>query len=828
MSFCKSKGHTAFFLFFAKKSFPRFIVLFASLLFSLASESQTIGEYRTRYIDEAIYQWNIPGNWEIYNGTAWNQANAAQGFPGQYSIPPGVTVRTSSQYRYNTTTIIGNFTVNGTLTFSNTTDRTLTVNNNLSGTGSVNINQTGRSHIINLNGEFNAIGTFASTTTGVVNYGRNGNQQVFASANYGTLHISGSENKTLQGSTNVLGNLNILSGLLEAGSHNFMVSGTTIIGGEFSDLSNNGANRFVGLITINTAGKWNTLGSGNSSNLDIRGGITNNNPNLGSFLANNVEFLVENQELSGNGPMEFEGYVYIAQNRTLTNNNTSAVTIVTRLNGQVEGSIWAQGPNSHLIYLGSVVPMNIGTFDADAPGNTVQYSNIETSQPIAGTTYHNLIIGGTGTKYPNTHIVVNENLSINSGILGLTAFSYNLTVHGITNIGFNSKLDFGTTILKTVILRGNLNAPTGIIEMTGEDVPHNLYLSGESNSLGSFLTTGNSGSSVFYNRPGNQQIFPSTIYNNLIIQSGGNKSLSGYTLARTALTMTNGNILSNGNVLELGTEITNPGILNYTAGNITGQLKRWHNATGNYLFPVGTTSNDNHINLYFSSLTPGSITAEFIPNDPGSTGLPMDDIHDGLRISEQQYTDGYWLLTATGGLASSNFNIILNADGFTDFNSSARIIRRTGTAGYWTTDGVPIDPIGTNIRRNNLTSGISPSETNFGIGKIIVRITDQPDPVLNACIGSDIQFSVTAEAKGILTYQWYKVGSPDIQLSDPVKYPEYNTNTLTITNLVVGDAGEYYCTVSDVNSSVQSNNAILSIDLTSCNYLSGKHYNKLH
>jgi hypothetical protein len=282
-------------------------------------------------------------------------------------------------------------------------------------------------------------------------------------------------------------------------------------------------------------------------------------------------------------------------------------------------------------------------------------------------------------------------------------------------------------------------------------------------------------------------------------------------LVRTSLTMTDGNIITNVNDFELGTSTSNPGTLIHTSGNIIGKFQRWHNTTStNYLFPVGTVLNSNHLTLNFQNLTNGSLIAEFISNNPGGD-FPINDIHDNLVISEQ-YSDGYWVITADDGLATSDFNISLNADGFADFNSSARIIRRTGAAGAWTTDGTPVAPVITVISRNNLTSGISTLETHFGIGKIIVRIIDQPDDVLDACIGSDVQFSVTAEGAGPLSYQWYKVGSPDIQLVESAKYENVTSAALTIKDLVTGDAGEYYCIVNDANTSVQSNNAALGID----------------
>jgi hypothetical protein len=79
------------------------------------------------------------------------------------------------------------------------------------------------------------------------------------------------------------------------------------------------------------------------------------------------------------------------------------------------------------------------------------------------------------------------------------------------------------------------------------------------------------------------------------------------------------------------------------------------------------------------------------------------------------------------------------------------------------------------------------------------------DPVLNAVTpalitvdGDGTQsavFSVTGA--NIIGYQWYKISSPDIQLTESAKYAGVTTDSLTINTVDLADEGYYYCVVSN-------------------------------
>ncbi|MDT8402753.1 MAG: hypothetical protein RQ743_13770, partial [Bacteroidales bacterium] len=80
----------------------------------------------------------------------------------------------------------------------------------------------------------------------------------------------------------------------------------------------------------------------------------------------------------------------------------------------------------------------------------------------------------------------------------------------------------------------------------------------------------------------------------------------------------------------------------YTSGRIIGRFKRQIGTGDNYLFPIGTDVTYNAVNVDPNVIAPGSITqgsvlAEFISEDPGDAGLPVQD--DSVEIFDV-YADG--------------------------------------------------------------------------------------------------------------------------------------------------------------------------------------------
>jgi hypothetical protein len=311
----------------------------------------------------------------------------------------------------------------------------------------------------------------------------------------------------------------------------------------------------------------------------------------------------------------------------------------------------------------------------------------------------------------------------------------------------------------TLSVRHNLNITTGILDASS----NSLSVGGNWLNTGSFnpgtgTVTFNGTYQTLTNANGEQ-------FNNLEVANNTNLVLNNNAIAANTLKFTSGTVTSGINKLIVGSGISSPGNLQYTSGRVIGYLERWITGTGNYLFPVGTSSNLESATLNINSgIVPGSVICSFVSGNPGNGGLPLTE--SGVTISKQ-YPEGYWSLSAANSFAVADYNVALSANGFSTyyFNSDVRVIKRTNNGG-WTLDGTHANASFPNVYRNNLTGGISVSGTQFGLGSMdCIGGTIGDNEFI--CYNDDVTpFSSIIPAKGgdgNFTYTW-----------------QYSTNTAAI------------------------------------------------
>jgi hypothetical protein len=128
--------------------------------------------------------------------------------------------------------ITGTLSVNSsTLAFNAAAARTIAVTGNLSGDGTIDMSSGSRTHILNLGGATNSIGTLTTAAVAsVINYNRAGDQTIFGSANYRNLTISGGSNKSLQASVTMGGTLTMTLGKIILGTNDLTLTSATAIG----------------------------------------------------------------------------------------------------------------------------------------------------------------------------------------------------------------------------------------------------------------------------------------------------------------------------------------------------------------------------------------------------------------------------------------------------------------------------------------------------------------------------------------------------------------------------------------------------------------------
>ena len=304
---------------------------------------------------------------------------------------------------------------------------------------------------------------------------------------------------------------------------------------------------------------------------------------------------------------------------------------------------------------------------------------------------------------------------------------------------------------------------------------------------------------VIYNGSAVQTITDYAYYNLETDNSSGLTLTTDITVSNS-LTLTSGDITTGSNTLILSNSTS--ANLVYTSGTITGNLQRAINTpTGTeYLFPVGTASNTNPLKITFTNLSAGDLTLSFQEADIGTSGLPLNDA--GVSIIDR-FSEGYWTLIASGGLASTDYDVTLDYTGFTGVSNGSRIIKRTA-GGNLTVDGTHGTVSSPEISRTSL-SDISTTSTDLAIGKSGLSISSHPDNYS----GCAPVFSVVASGSPPLTYQWQEDdGSGFSDLTDDAMYSGTNTADLSITGATPAMSGyQYRCIVSDATSSTETSNA---------------------
>ena len=597
---------------------------------------------------------------------------------------------------------------------------------------------------------------YSNYNSNLFNYVRSGDQSIISPVDaYWNITSSGSGTKTLSGNTTVNGNLSIKIGTsLQLATRDFSVNGTTSISGIILDNSSTGTARFVGLVAINAGGIWD-FSAGNDA-CEFRGGLTHSGASFSSGTGT-YSFITNSQTLGGSANIRFDGAVTVTG---VTLNNVKTTAIAGILSGT---GTWNNNSGAVLNNENAVAPA-VTTFTVDANPNTVNYTG-SGNQVIRTTTYHHLIVSTSGNKSFGGTMTVNGNMNIeNSAVL--------------QNSGSND-----------INLAGNWtdnNTADGFMEGTGE-----VFFNGTTEQT--ITKAGAGGAEGFYDITLNNS-------NGLYLASGDLNLTHQFSFAA-------GNITFANNSYKVYLSAVIPASLIYTSGRITGKFERGINTTGTYLFPIGTTINYNPANLVINAATvTGSVLAEFISGSPGNSGLPITE--GGVEVSDA-YTDGYWSFTARNGFSEGDYNINLSGTGFsTAIFDITRIIKRTA-GGNWGFDGTHANASGSVCYRNNITGGISTTGTQFGFGHTRPLITDQPH-VQIVCENASVSFSIIATGYS-LTYQWFK--APGTSLTNDGHYGGVTTSTLSITNAVIGDAGNYYCIVTDgYGSTVQSTSSSLTVN----------------
>lgn len=679
----------------------------------------------------------------------------------------GTTAPTAGTVNYNGPGAqnIGDYTYYN-LTTSNAGVKTLTgaitINNNLAiegnttlATSTFNITGNAAGTMTMMPGTFLTLGNTGSGTevsfpsaytngnisldnTSTVIYQSNGNQAVSGVPDYGNLIITTGGTKTLGANTTINGDLLINGGTFATGANGVALSG---------NFTNNATfNGGTGTVTFNGSNAAVIGGTSGTSfyNLTINKGAaatTVTNASSAFSVANNLLIT------QGNLVLQATNSDYL-----VTNNLT--VSAVATLTHSVN---W--NTDSRLLRIGGNLDIQ-GSYDySDVPRAHIQMNGAGARTIITGTTALSILTLQNGNFSANGTVTINDNFWPMFGTAGsfrtngqiVTANAAVLINGGTVNIdggtlnviggllvgvgGLNGAVTMSAGTLNTDNINLGDGTRTGTFSQTGgiTNVTGNLLINPSCsytfsnapavNITGNFTNNGtyiSAGESVTFNGSASQTIGGSsaTGFYNLVFNNASGFAGSANISATNTLTMTSGNIDMGSNTLSLTS--TNVASLIHTSGTIIGKFQRGVPAASAsaFVFPVGTSSNNNAATIVRTSGTGnGTITIEYLPANPGASGIP---VLDGATEVSDIFTDGYWNMSTS--FASGNFDLDLDGTGMSSFTirPRTRILQRTDNLSDWSAPGTHTNGSPPVVSRTALAS--SDLNGEFGLGNVDARI----------------------------------------------------------------------------------------------------------
>lgn len=310
-------------------------------------------------------------------------------------------------------------------------------------------------------------------------------------------------------------------------------------------------------------------------------------------------------------------------------------------------------------------------------------------------------------------------------------------------------------------------------------------------SNGGTLTTSGTGT-INFTGSGAQVIGAYSTYNNLGISGGGTKTLGGAVTAGGALTLTSGNVDTDGYTLVLTANC--PGSYSRTSGHIIGNISlRFPTGSTTCTYPVGDSIGYAPITVAMNSVTTaGAVVGRVDPDDHPNT------IAGYSGINAAKSANHYWTLSAGSPAIvytsySATFQFCANTGACvtptevdTGANTSNFIVARKAS-GSWT-----LPTVGTRTTYSTQTTGLT------GLGEFAVGEATVSAPTLDhvrlehpgsGCINNPT--SITVKACGDASCASYYTSSVTVDLaavtngtwsSDPVTFSGGAAGvTLTVT-----------------------------------------------
>lgn len=645
-------------------------------------------------------------NWTT---TTWSATSCAAGTGAavpaagdDVTICSGVTVTLNAN-----TASLNSLNVLGTLTFGDSgTVRTLTVTGNVTVSGTVNVSNNTATHSFVIGGNLTNNGTFDLVLDGnsLCNATFNGaGPQIIGGTSAGTTefnNVSVTNSLTINksggavtqtGTLTVGGALSVTSGTLNV-SNSVTVTGLTTLDGTLSIASATGTKAFNGGVDINPGGTFsnNTVAEA----VSIGGDFTNDgtfNSGTGAYTfnsagqwagGNTIAFgtggVTVSAARTNNATVTVAGTLAITGAVTLTNN--ASVDAAGAITGSAAGSTWTNASNSTLFVGGALLAT--GTLNASASGNTVNYdgTGAQTIKLPAAGYFHLTSSNGNTKTLPAGTVDVGGDLTVETGTT-LTANTNDPFVNVTGNMSINGTgvYQSSNNAARTLAITGNLSISG---TYTGNGSP--TTLAGDFTRTGTFT----SGTGLFtFNGSVQQTLTGASTFTSATVNNSGAGLLLANDMTMTTagagtLTLTQGNIDANGNVLIVPRPCNTPSI-SRTSGHVIGLLRKTVPAgASTCTFEVGSGSNYTPVVLGLGAGTgTGTITA--------STTATAHPQSATSGLSSTNYLNRYWTMantTATPAAATTaTFNYISGSPVDVNAGTESGFVVKRYTGGVWNT-----------------------------------------------------------------------------------------------------------------------------------------------
>ena len=480
--------------------------------------------------------------------------------------------------------------------------------------------------------------------------------------------ITGTSGSVIQvDGTFITSNTNGLSGLALSTIRN--LNSPTISLGSGSTIEYNGTAQTItnsvdyGNLLFSTAGKKSLLG-----NTNINGNLTINTVGDSLCIGGAIQkTLTVKGNLSGTGQINMTGSTHILELDGSTNAISSLLTDANKstvlYNGAGNQTVFSS-PNYKNVSIAGVGTKSLQGISIVSNDLTIQNLSVfedngylcSIKGNLSNFGIHSSIAPGTGKLSLIGTTTQTIDCSSGSGVFGNVDLNNasipgNISLTG-SNFSFGSlsitsgTLVFGAAPIMVSII-GNLNGSGGKINMSG--AAHDLKLSGQTNSLSSLITDVNP-STVTYNKIGDQSIFASSNYRNLIISETGIKQLIGTTVVNNDLTIfnTTSTLDDNSNICYIKGNIINNGI---------------HKSTGSGKLSLsGGTALQSIICSNFNPVSFGNLVVNAIQN----SSISGSDI-----TINGNFTDSIKTLSFTTISSSFTVNSISNILGTISYTSTS-------------------------------------------------------------------------------------------------------------------------------------------------------------